>query len=443
LADNVYALLQQAWAVSKTSDANMYGVEIALVTNVKDPEKQGRVKVCFPRLPGKPESDWARVAQPSAGPGRGFYWLPEVNDEVLVAFERGQANKPFVIGALWNGKDKPMKDAYTDENTTRMIQTKSGHQIVFNDKSGEEKITIADKSGKRTLTFDVKDKKFLIEAKEGDVEIHAKKKLVLQCEDLEIKTKKTGKIDIGSTFDLKVAQKAGFKAGPKMVLKAGKVNLNPPSLDLASLVAAALAAAARAAAAAAGANAAQQQAAAQAAAAAAAAMTGGASGSDIVPTKDVIAAAGGQASAEAAQTAGAAALEGAEWTKAKEGAKGAAGGATGGAAPGGAASGGAASGGAAPDGAASGAGKAPNAEAAADGVTGGGEAQPAAEDPAAQEIEVQLLTAQGQPASDRLFRILLPDGTKIEGRSDKDGKIKSRVEAKGDVTLVLPEFERA
>jgi type VI secretion system secreted protein VgrG len=134
-----------------------------------------------------------------------------------------------VIGALWNGKDKPMKDAYTDENTTRMIQTKSGHQIVLNDKSGEEKITIADKSGKRTLTFDVKDKKFLVEAKEGDVEIHAKKKLVLHCEDLEIKTKKTGKIDIGSTFDLKVAQKAGFKAGPKMVLKAGKVNLNPPS----------------------------------------------------------------------------------------------------------------------------------------------------------------------------------------------------------------------
>src|ERR1700681_1734571 len=110
LDENVYALLQQAWALAKGSDANLYGVEIALVTNVKDPEKQGRVKVCFPRLPGKPESDWARVAQPAAGPGRGFYWLPEVNDEVLVAFERGQANLPYVIGALWNGKDQPMKD---------------------------------------------------------------------------------------------------------------------------------------------------------------------------------------------------------------------------------------------------------------------------------------------------------------------------------------------
>ena len=157
LADNVFALLQQAWSVSKTSDASIYGVEIALVTNVKDPEKQGRVKVCFPRLPGKPESDWARVCQPAAGDGRGWYWLPEVSDEVLVAFERGQASLPYVVGALWNGKDKPMKDAYADDNSTRMIQTKSGHKVILSDKSGDEKIVIADKSGKRTITFDVKE----------------------------------------------------------------------------------------------------------------------------------------------------------------------------------------------------------------------------------------------------------------------------------------------
>src|SRR3954471_2548845 len=215
VADNVFALLQQAWSVSKASDASIYGVEIAIVTNVKDPEKQGRVKVCFPRLPGKPESDWARVCHPSAGDGRGFYWMPEVSDEVLVAFERGQSSTPYVIGALWNGKDKPMKDAYTDDNTTRMIQTKSGHQIVMSDKDGEEKMSIADGSGKRTISFDVKEKKLLIECKEGDLEIHAEKKLVLLCEDLEIKTKKTGKIEIGTKFDLKVAQKASFKAGPK------------------------------------------------------------------------------------------------------------------------------------------------------------------------------------------------------------------------------------
>ena len=229
VADNIYALLQQAWSVASTGDAAVYGVEIAIVTNVQDPDQQGRVKVCFPRLPGKPESGWARISKPAAGGGRGFYWIPEVNDEVLVAFERGQANRPYVLGALWNGKDKPMQDAYTDDNTTRMIMTKSGHQIILSDKDGEEKIVISDKSGKRTVTFDVKSKKLLIEDGEGDVEIHAKKKLVFDCEDLEIKTKKTGKIEIGSTFDLKVADKANLKAGPKMTIKAEKVDLNPSS----------------------------------------------------------------------------------------------------------------------------------------------------------------------------------------------------------------------
>jgi uncharacterized protein involved in type VI secretion and phage assembly len=223
---NLFQQLQRAGEIAATGHAQRFGVEVAIVTNVKDPDKLGRVKVKYPRLPGGPESDWARVAQPAAGAGRGFYWLPEVNDEVLVAFELGHANRPFVIGTLWNGVDKPMQGAYTDENTTRMIQTRSGHQIVLDDKNGEEKIVIADKSGKRTLTFDVKRKKFLIEAAEGDVEIRAEKKIVLQCEDLEIKTSKTAKVDVGTTFDLNVSDKANVKAGPQLNIKASRVNIN-------------------------------------------------------------------------------------------------------------------------------------------------------------------------------------------------------------------------
>src|SRR5205814_7496470 len=195
--------------------------------------------------------------------------------------------------------NKPMNDANTEENTNRMIHTKSWHQIIFSDKSGEEKITIGDKSGKRTITFDVKEKKFLIEAGEGDVEFHAKKKMVLLCEDLEIKTKKTGKIEIGTKFDLKVAQKAGFKAGPKWEMKADKVNLNPPSLSLEAIIGAiAGAIAGAAAAAAAGGNVAEG--------AAAGAAAGFAAGGT-VPTKDVLAAAGAGAAAGAAAGASGAA----------------------------------------------------------------------------------------------------------------------------------------
>ena len=226
MSDNLFKLIEKAQETASTADAKQFGVEIAIVTNVKDPDKLGRVKICFPRLPGKPESDWCRVAQPSAGAGRGFYWLPQVNDEVLVAFERGEARRPYIIGSLWNGQDKPMQAAYADENTTVMIQTKSGHQIVLDDKNGSEKIVIADKSGNRTLTFDVKQKKFLIEAKEGDVEIKAEKKIRLECEDFEVKTSKSAKIDVATNFDLKVDGNASIKAASQLNLKASRVNIN-------------------------------------------------------------------------------------------------------------------------------------------------------------------------------------------------------------------------
>jgi hypothetical protein len=130
------------------------------------------------------------------------------------------------VGALWNGKDKPMDGAYVDDNSTRMIQTKSGHQVIFDDKDGQEKIVIADKSGKRTMTFDVANKKFIVEAAEGDIELHAEKKIVLDCEDLEIKTSKSGKMDIGTTFDLNVSDKMNVTAGPQLNLKASRVNIN-------------------------------------------------------------------------------------------------------------------------------------------------------------------------------------------------------------------------
>src|SRR5205814_5022931 len=137
-----------------------------------------------------------------------------------MAVLRGEEHQPYVIGSRRNGKDKPMKDAFTKENTTVMSQTKSGHQVIFDDKKDAEKIIIADKSGKRTMTFDVKNKKFLVEAKEGDLELHAEKKIIIECEDLEIKTKKTGKVDIGSTFDLTIKDKGNIKAGPQLNIKA-------------------------------------------------------------------------------------------------------------------------------------------------------------------------------------------------------------------------------
>ena len=83
------------------------GVVIGLVTNVNDPEKNGRIKVRFPWLDDQHETDWIQIATMVAGNFRGSSFMPEVNDEVLLAFDHGDVRFPYVIGFLWNGQDQP------------------------------------------------------------------------------------------------------------------------------------------------------------------------------------------------------------------------------------------------------------------------------------------------------------------------------------------------
>ena len=96
-----------------SGDRRFYGVVIGVVTNNHDPRSLGRIKVKFPWLSADNESNWARVASLMAGKGRGALFLPEVDDEVLVMFEHGYMEHPYVVGALWNGKDTPPKPTGT------------------------------------------------------------------------------------------------------------------------------------------------------------------------------------------------------------------------------------------------------------------------------------------------------------------------------------------
>lgn len=158
------------------------GVVPALVTNNDDPDKQGRVKVKFPWLSDREESDWARVAGPYAGKGRGLYVLPEVGDEVLVAFEHGEVARAYVLGALWNGVDTPPADD-GDGRDRKVLRTRSGHLIRLDDSDGAEKIEILDKTGKNTLTVDsaantvtiAADRDIVLKAPQGTVKIEAQK----------------------------------------------------------------------------------------------------------------------------------------------------------------------------------------------------------------------------------------------------------------------------
>lgn len=108
---------------------------IGIVTDNQDPEGWGRVKVKFPTLTEEHSSNWARVVNLGAGNHRGFDCLPEIDDEVLIAFEHGDIHRPFVLGGVWNGKDAPpnkMDDNVQDGKVRlRTIRTRTGHQIQF------------------------------------------------------------------------------------------------------------------------------------------------------------------------------------------------------------------------------------------------------------------------------------------------------------------------
>lgn len=128
----------------------VYGVVMGVVTNNSDPKGWGRVKVKIPtHLEG--ETDWVHVATPMGGPQRGAYFLPEVNDNVLVAFISGDIDKPCVIGSFWNGKQKPPASNSDKKNNIRKINSRCGHEIILDDTAGQEKIEIKDKSGSKII----------------------------------------------------------------------------------------------------------------------------------------------------------------------------------------------------------------------------------------------------------------------------------------------------
>lgn len=177
------------------------GVVVGIVTNAgeadaSDSAAWGRVRVKFPYLSDSDESWWARLATPMAGAQRGFQFYPEVNDEVLVAFEDGDPNRPYVIGSLWNGKDglplAPSAAVVSGKVEKRIIKTRVGHMIEFNDKQGEEQILVQDKAGSY-IKFEAKsgsEKVTIFSTKDMDVLVESGK-LFISAKDYEVKASNT------------------------------------------------------------------------------------------------------------------------------------------------------------------------------------------------------------------------------------------------------------
>jgi uncharacterized protein involved in type VI secretion and phage assembly len=143
-----------------------YGVYPALVTDLSDPDKQGRVKVKLPWSPDSGESAyeaWARLATLMGGNNRGTWFVPDVNDEVLVAFEGGNPIRPYVVGALWNGQDAPPEEMDADGlNNLKTILSRQGIRITMDDTPGGNKLRLETPLGQSVILNDT-DSSILIQ----------------------------------------------------------------------------------------------------------------------------------------------------------------------------------------------------------------------------------------------------------------------------------------
>jgi uncharacterized protein involved in type VI secretion and phage assembly len=136
----------------------LYGVYPAEVTDLADPDQQGRVRV---KLPWSPDNNgagydvWARCTLLMAGNNRGTWFIPDVGDEVLVTFEAGDPRRPYVIGALWNGQDTPPESMDgAAENNIKSIRSRNGVKITLDDSSGQEQLIMETPGGQRITLKD-------------------------------------------------------------------------------------------------------------------------------------------------------------------------------------------------------------------------------------------------------------------------------------------------
>ncbi|HEX6660513.1 MAG TPA: phage baseplate assembly protein V [Sphingomicrobium sp.] len=135
-----------------------YGVAPATVLDIKDPDKQGRVKVTLPWCPdsggGRYEA-WARIATLFAGNNRGSWFIPDVGDEVLVAFEHGDPTRPYLLGGLWNGSDSPPQSMDGGgNNNKKVIRSRNGVIVTFDDQNGQESLILETPGGQKVTLKD-------------------------------------------------------------------------------------------------------------------------------------------------------------------------------------------------------------------------------------------------------------------------------------------------
>jgi uncharacterized protein involved in type VI secretion and phage assembly len=237
---------------------SLYGVYVAVVTDNKDPDKLYRVKVRYPwQANGVEEASfWARITTFGAGKDRGMFCLPEVDDEVLVAFEGGEISHPVVIGSLWNSTQTVhldnSKDGKNNERTwksrsgsllkfhdekdkdTIEVSTPAGAKLLIDDTKGALNILLQDSKSENKLHLDTTNKKITMETTSGDMLIKAKGEIKIECKTLTVKSDQETTFDAGTNFKVKASSNVEIKAsgtgelnsGGTMTIKGSMVNIN-------------------------------------------------------------------------------------------------------------------------------------------------------------------------------------------------------------------------
>jgi uncharacterized protein involved in type VI secretion and phage assembly len=136
----------------------LYGAYPATVTDIKDPDSQGRIKIKLPWSPDNSGSGyevWARLAVLMAGNNRGSWFIPDVNDEVVVIFEGGDARRPYVVGAVWNGSDTPPESMDgAGNNFKKVLRSRKGVKLTLDDTDGQEKFIVETPGGQKMTLKD-------------------------------------------------------------------------------------------------------------------------------------------------------------------------------------------------------------------------------------------------------------------------------------------------
>lgn len=206
---------------AQSVDRKLYGVFTGIVEDNEDPDHEGRVKIRIPWLDDATITDWCRVMQPYAGANYGSVWIPEKKTEVLAALWHGDMNEFVVIGGVYNGKDKPPVYKNKTDQDVKMLRTKAGHEIRFDDSAKtmgieiqtlggndiflddqNEKITISTPLGQE-VTLDDKGKKIEISSigGVGKITIESSGKITIQGKDITVQgasiSLSAGQVSIG------------------------------------------------------------------------------------------------------------------------------------------------------------------------------------------------------------------------------------------------------